>query len=168
MREQALRVAETCSVKIKDNDLPHNRVLIQRTYSERKVVETTKQKKKQWIPLTKKAYEVAVRNSKGRFGEEFLLINPETGRGYLPDYLRRLWRKYSRCPLTLYEAMRHSTITDWAEKGANAYKVQKGARHSDIRTSAKYVHNAMNDILSMMDRDNVIPFPQESNAQDRK
>lgn len=32
------------------------------------------------------------------------------------------------------------------------------ARHGDIRTSQKYVHNAMTDLREIVDRDNVAPL----------
>jgi site-specific recombinase XerD len=53
--------------------------------------------------------------------------------------MRRLWRKYSGVENTCEEAMRHSTLTDLAEMGANAYQIQGIAGHKDIRTSQHYV-----------------------------
>jgi hypothetical protein len=37
------------------------------------------------------------------------------------------------------------------------------ARHSDIRTSQKYVHNAMTDLRNVVNRDNVIPIRSDKN-----
>lgn len=165
MRETALRISECCALKVKDLDLGNSRVLIQRTFSERKIVERTKQRKKNWIPLTDESYEIAERRAHQRFGEDFLFLNPKTGNAYLPDFLRRLWRKHSKIPLTLYESMRHSTISDWANSGANAFTIRDGARHTDIRTSARYVHNAMTDVRAMMNRAKVIHINEKKAEQ---
>jgi len=82
-------------------------------------------------------------------------FNPSTGRGHNPSYLRRLWAEHGLKGLTLCEATRHSTITDWS-KNATAFQVKDIARHSDIQTSQKYVHNAMTDLRNVVNRDNVL------------
>jgi site-specific recombinase XerD len=129
--------------------------LIQRTYSGYELVERTKGKHRKWIPLSRVALEIARTQGKGRFGAEFLFINRNTGKGYKPSFLRDLWKDHGIKEITLYEAMRHSTITDWSEH-ASAFQVKDLARHGDIRTSQKYVHNAMKGLRSIVDRDNVI------------
>jgi integrase len=155
LRETGLRVAEVCALQIRDIDLPGTRALIQRTYSGRLLVERTKGKHRKWIPLSRLALDIAQRNVVSRFGADFLFINPATGRGYKPKYLWKVWTAHGPKGLTLYEASRHSTITDWS-RHANAFQVKDLARHSDIRTSQQYVHNAMTDLKIIVDRDNVI------------
>lgn len=166
-REMGLRVSEVCAVQIRDCDFPSARVLVQRTYSGYDLIETTKGNKGDWIPLSRFALKIALRASKNRFGKEFLFINPSTGRGYKPSYLRRLWAEYGVKGLTLYEATRHSTITDWS-KNATAFQVKDLARHSDIRTSQKYVHNAMTDLRDVVNRDNVISIRSDKNPIEGK
>ena len=155
IRETGLRVSEGCALQIRDIDIPGGRALIQRTYSGYRLVERTKGKHRKWIPLSRRALDIARRHATGRFGVDFLFVNPSTGRGYKPSYLRGLWAVYGVKGLTLYEATRHSTITDWS-KNATAFQVKDLARHGDIRTSEKYVHNAMTDLREIVDRDNVI------------
>jgi hypothetical protein len=87
---------------------------------------------------------------------------PIDSRGYKPSYLRRLWAEYGVKGIKLYEATRHSTITDWS-KNATAFQVKDLARHSDIRTSQKYVHNAMTDLRDVVNRDNVISIRSDKN-----
>ncbi len=157
IRETGLRVSEGCALQVRDIDLSGARALIQRTYSGYRLVEKTKGKHKKWIPLSKRALGIVQKYATGRFGAEFLFINPSTGRGYKPAYLRDLWAVYGITGLKLYEATRHSTITDWS-KNASAFQVKDLARHGDIRTSQKYVHNAMTDLREIVDRDNVRPF----------
>lgn len=167
LRETGLRKAEACALQIRDLDLPGNRALIQRTYSGKRLVERTKGKHRKWIPLSRLAMEIARKRGTGRFGAEFLFLNPSTGRGYKPGYLNDLWTKYGQKGLTLYEATRHSTISDWA-RTANAFQVKDLARHSDIRTSQLYVHNAMKDLKSIVDRDNVIPIRSDKGPIEEK
>ena len=155
IRETGLRVSEGCALQIRDIDIPGGRALIQRTYSGYRLVERTKGKHRKWIPLSRRALDIARRHATGRFGVDFLFVNPSTGRGYKPSYLRGLWAVYGVKGLTLYEATRHSTSTDWS-KNATAFQVKDLARHGDIRTSEKYVHNAMTDLREIVDRDNVI------------
>lgn len=161
-RETGLRVSEVCALQIRDCDLPSSRVLIQRTYSGYDLIETTKGNRDDWIPISRFALTIASRSAKDRFGKDFLFINPSTGRGYKPSYLRRLWGAHGVKGLKLYEATRHSTITDWS-KSATAFQVKDLARHSDIRTSQKYVHNAMTDLRDVVNRDNVISIRSDKN-----
>jgi integrase len=161
IRETGLRVSEGCALQVRDVDLAGVRALIQRTYSGYRLVEKTKGKHRKWIPLSRKAAEIAKKQSIGRFGADFLFINPSTGRGYKPAYLRDLWALHGVKNLTLYEATRHSTITDWSKHGT-AFQIKDLARHGDIRTSQKYVHNAMNDLREIVERDNVIPIRADS------
>ena len=161
IRETGLRVSEGCALQIRDIDIAGGRALIQRTYSGYRLVERTKGKHRKWIPLSRRALDIVRRHATGRFGVDFLFINPSTGRGYKPSYLRGLWAVYGVKGLTLYEATRHSTITDWS-KNATAFQVKDLARHGDIRTSEKYVHNAMTDLREIVDRDNVISLQTDA------
>jgi integrase len=161
-RETGLRVSEVCALQIRDCDIPSSRVLIQRTYSGYDLIETTKGNRGDWIPVSRFALGIASRASQDRFGKDFLFTNPSTGRGYKPSYLRRLWAEHGIKGLKLYEATRHSTITDWS-KNASAFQVKDLARHSDIRTSQKYVHNAMTDLRDVVNRDNVISVRSDKN-----
>lgn len=165
IRETGLRVSEGCALQVRDIDIPGLRALIQRTYSGYRLVEKTKGKHRKWIPLSRRALEIAGKSVTGRFGADFLFINPSTGKGYKPAYLRDLWAIYGIKGLKLYEATRHSTITDWS-KNASAFQVKDLARHGDIRTSQKYVHNAMTDLREIVDRDNVVPL--QSNVLNKK
>jgi integrase len=160
IRETGLRVSEGCAMQVRDLDLAGARALIQRTYSGYDLVERTKGKHRKWIPLSKRAMEIAQKHATGRFGADFLFLNPSTGRGYKPAYLRDLWAIHGIKGLTLYEATRHSTISDWS-RSANAFQIKDLARHGDIRTSQKYVHNAMTDLRGIVDRDNVVLIGQD-------
>jgi integrase len=161
MRETGVRISEACAVQVRDLDLNMGKVLIQRTWSGSKLIETTKQKKKQSVWLSDTAIDIANRNMINKLPNAFLLINPYTKRGYRDEFLRRLWEKNSGINITLYEAMRHSTITDWATMGS-AYDLQKMSRHTDIRTTMKYVHAADKQMTKMANRRaEIIPIVRE-------
>jgi integrase len=155
MRETALRISEGCAVKIKDLDLKNNQVMIQRTYSDNVLSEHTKGRNALWVPLSGIAKEIAGKHAQNRFGEDFLFINPESGRGYRAAALRRYWNVYSGSGVCVHEGIRHSTISDWS-RHANAFQVKELARHSDIKVSQEYVHNALTDLRDIVNRDNVI------------
>jgi integrase len=138
MRETAVRISEACAVMVNDLDVRNSKVLIQRTWSGNKLLETTKGRKKNWMPLSDVAYSAVTRNLQDRIGNNFIFINPATKKGYREEFLRRIWKKFSGTDVTLYESMRHSTIIDWVQF-ANAFDVKKLARHSDIRVTDRYV-----------------------------
>ena len=153
MRETATREGEACAVQVGDLDIVPGRVLIQRTLSGPRIVETTKQKKKQTVPLSQEAKKVVNRNRMNKLPGAFLFINPKTRKRYSVEFLRKLWRQKSGIDITLYEAMRHSTISDWAKRGG-AYEVQMLARHTDQRTTQKYIHEVDDRLLRIVeDRD---------------
>ena len=164
MREAGLRISEGCAVKIKDLDFKANKVLIQRTYSDNVLSEHTKGRNALWVPLSGIAKEIAEKHAQNRFGEDFLFINPESGRGYRSAALRRYWNVYSGSGVCVHEGIRHSTISDWSRR-ANAFQVQELARHSDIRVSQVYVHNAMTDLRDVVNRDNVVEIKKKSENQ---
>lgn len=81
MAETEARVNELCALKIKDIDFKGAVWVAQRAYSGLKLVETTKAKTKVPVVLSDKAWEIAKRHAAGRFADDFLFINPATGRG---------------------------------------------------------------------------------------
>jgi len=77
------------------------------------------------------AYDLAVKHMKDKLPEAFMFINPETGRGYRGEYIRRVWRLLSGTDVTLYEGMRHSFCTQLVEDGASDLEAQELMRHVD-------------------------------------
>ncbi len=129
--------------------------MIQRTLSCGEVRETTKAKNKRPIPLSDHALKIATAATEGRFGQDFVFLNPSTGRGYKTEFLRRLWREYSKAKVTLYEAMRHSFATQIIEGGADLATAQTLLRHADIRSTQVYFHanvTKLSDIVNTRGR----------------
>jgi integrase/recombinase XerD len=153
--ETGLRPGELCALKICDMDLRAGKALIQRTLSCNEIRETTKAKNKRPIPLSDRALFMAKAHSEGRFGQEFLFLNPSTSRGYKTEFLRRLWREHSKSKVTLYEAMRHSFATQIIEGGADLATAQTLLRHADIRSTQAYFHanvNKLQDVVNSRGR----------------
>lgn len=138
MMETGVRPGELCALKIKDLDMKRGAALIQRTWSGSKLRETTKGHNKRWIPLTSRA--LATLDTRGRFGEDWVFINPNTGGEYRPKRLYLLWREHSNTGVDLYAATRHSFCTQVVESGANSMEAQALMRHSDVRTTSRYYH----------------------------
>jgi hypothetical protein len=92
----------------------------------------------------------------------FLFVNPRTKRGYRDEFLRRLWKEYSGCNITLYETRPHSTTTDWSGIGP-AYDVQKLARRTDMGTTMKYVHVVDGRLKKMVNKGEVMPIKKIKN-----
>ncbi len=148
LSETGVRINEVCALKIKDLDLKTGVWIVQRTYSGAKLLETTKARNKKPIPLSEKAWEIVRRYSAGKFGEDFLFINPVTEKGYRYEFLYKLWRKHAGVSVTFYEATRHSFCTQIGESGLNSLQARQLMRHSDVRTTQKYFHG---DIAKLRD-----------------
>lgn len=141
--EEFLRPGETCALRIKDIDFDNHVVIIRRTWSGSTLKENTKSKKWKKKPLTDRAYEIALRNARNRFPEEFLFINPDTKRCYRQKILNNLWKTHSGTNTVHYEGSRHSSITQLAEAGYDITAIKELAGHTDIRTTQKYIHRSL-------------------------
>jgi len=74
--ETGLRPGELCALKVKDLDMRGQQALIQRTWSGSKLRETTKGKTKRFIPLSDRAFQIAVKHIPDKHPEAFLFVNP--------------------------------------------------------------------------------------------
>jgi len=108
LMETGLRPGEACALLCEHIDLRRGEARIERTFSSNKLRETTKQKRKRNIPLSERAYEIAEKNCSGKLQKQYLFVNPNSNRNYLPDTLWRIWRAYSGVNVCLYEGTRHS------------------------------------------------------------
>jgi integrase len=138
--ETGLRPGELCALKAADVDLSGGSLLVQRTYSASELKQTTKGKNKKRIPLSDTALDLARRHLRDKLPEAWLFINPDTGRGYRVEYIRRVWRLHSGVQATLYEATRHSFCTQIVEDGADTRQAQELMRHLDRRSTEAYIH----------------------------
>jgi integrase len=148
--ETGLREGEIAALKVKD--VTDDVLTVQRTYtSGNHLHETTKGKNKDEVPLSDSALGIAQKNSAGKLPEAFLFVNPATGRGYLPQYIYKLWTA-TGSPVTFHEATRHSFCTQIARSGAHPEQMRRLMRHSDIRTTMRYTHMDLTDLRELINR----------------
>jgi len=160
--ETGVRIGEVCAFKIRDLDMRNSMILVQRTRSGNKIVETTKGKNKKWIPMSDIAFEIVKKLIQGHTPEHFIFINPGTKRPYSQEFLRKLWRTHSDVNVTLYEASRHSFCTQIVEGGAKLDEAQQLMRHADIRSTQNYFHGSTKRLKGVVNnRGKVIPFDKK-------
>lgn len=145
-----LREGELAALKVKDVNPETWELTVQRTYSGGNIlVETTKGGHKDIVPLSDTAIEICRRNMHDKLPESFLFINPVTGRGYLPQFIYKLWIA-TQSPVSFHEAGRHSFATQLAKKGATPQQIQFLCRQKDIRTTMRYVHMDLTDLRELV------------------
>lgn len=139
LMEAGLRPAEGCALKI--GDYSKGRILVQRTYSRGILIDTTKGKNKTWRVLSERANELILQAMGNDIdADRFIFINPATGKGYLPEFCRKRWRRHTTVPEDLYAATRHSLGTQLAEQGAPKKYIQEILGHKDGRSTDVYMH----------------------------
>jgi integrase len=152
MKELALRLGEACALMISDLDIPNRMILIGRTFSTGGLY--PKVRKARWLPLSDMALEAAIVASSGRSAEQLLFINPVTGEGYKPSFLRRLYNKYGFSHhLDLHELFRLTTISDWARSNqSSAFAIKELARYSDVHAIQRYYRITIEDLRRLVNR----------------
>jgi integrase len=166
--ETGLRPSELAAVMIGDLDLKARVLWVQRTYSACRLKEATKENSVKPVPLSDKAFEIAVRNSTGRFPGDFLFSNPRMKRGWTYNRLNKYWNRYTRMKVKLNEATRHSFGTQLAEIGASEGQIQDLMRHEDPRSSRVYVHaNVIKYRELVNSRGKVIPIVKSGTSPER-
>ena len=154
MMETGLRTSEACALKVKDLFIEKKYAVIQRTWSGRKIRETTKAKRKKPIPLSSRAAEILERVIMGKFPDSFVF-------NIKPRKLQNAWRKHSGLKISLYEATRHSFCTQLVEMGINTLQAKELMRHSDVRSTEKYFHASITKLGDIVEqRGKVFPLPR--------
>jgi integrase len=140
LMETGLRPGEACSLFCEHIDLRVGTARIESTFTSNRLRKTTKQKRKRDIVMSDRAYEIAKRNLQGKMPKQFLFINPNTNNHYLSDTLWRIWRKYSKADVCLYEGTRHSFGSQLIDNNNDISIVKELMGHSSIKTTEKYMH----------------------------
>lgn len=152
MMETGLRTGEACALKVKDVYIEKRYAVIQRTWSGKKLRETTKARRKKPIPLSSRAMVILKDIMKGKFPED-LIFNMR------PKTLQNAWSKYSGLQISLYEATRHSFCTQIVNMGVNTLQAKELMRHADIRSTEKYFHISVKKLCEIVEhRSKVIQF----------
>jgi integrase len=132
------RVSEILTLRIKDINLDRRTVMIQRTWSGRKIKEAPKTNKARVFPLSDTALEVILRNVQGRIGNSYLFCKPN-GEPYSTIYIDRLWRDHSGFDIPLKDGTRRSWATNMRNAGVPIEAIQKGLGHSSVVTTELYL-----------------------------
>jgi integrase len=167
--ETGLRPNELCALKVLDIDVVNGKALIQRGYSGPQLHDRTKGKNKRWIPLSDRAFTIALKNLRDKVPHSFLFINPNTGHGYTLKSLDNVWRKFTDGSITKNEFMRHSFITQLFEMGASEQQVQALSRHKDKRSLDSYIHmNVMRLKNIVNNRSKIVPIERALNENKKE
>ena len=168
MMKTGLRPDECVAILVKSVDVEQRAVWVERSVSGSTYVETTKNKSKLPIPMNDKALEIAKRNVKGKFPNDFLFVNPTTGRGYSLSMLSKIWRNYCGLDVKLYEATRHSYCTQIVPL-TDPLTAQRLMRHKDRRSTDNYYHaysEILLDVVQRMDG-NVVDLKAEEKGTEK-
>ncbi|MEW6215751.1 MAG: tyrosine-type recombinase/integrase, partial [Nitrospirota bacterium] len=138
--ETGLRPNELCAIKVGDINFSNRIAIIQHGYSGTVFHNNTKGKNKWPIPLSDRAYNIALKNRKDKLPSTFLFTNPKTGKGYPLHTLDIIWARHVGRGITKNEVMRHSFVTHLFEMGLPAEIVQVFSRHRDKSSLRNYVH----------------------------
>lgn len=136
--ETGVRPGELISILCKSVNLRNREVWIERTKSGKEYRETTKEGTKIPIPLSDIAYAIVKRNIEGKSENDFLFVNPTTGRGYTYVFLNKTWRKYVN-EYSIYEATRHSFCSHIVPL-TDPLTAQRLMRHASIVSTNRYYH----------------------------
>ena len=140
LMETGLRPGEACALLCEHIDLRAKAARIDRTFSGSKLRTTTKQKRKRVIPLSERARAICVNHLRDKLPKQYLFVNPNSGKHYIPDTLWRIWDTHAGIEgVTLYEATRHSFGSQLIQNN-DVTLVKELMGHSDIRTTEQYIH----------------------------
>ena len=158
LMETGLRPAEVVVIKTMDIT-PKGTMWVRSTMSGNVEINSTKAGTRVELALSDRALEIARENA----GDVYLFINHNTGQRYTTHYLRTMWRKYSGVACTLYEATRHSFISQIVDSGASVLQTKTVARHSDVKTTQRYYHGDRVTLKDLLDRrGKVIPLNSDA------
>ncbi len=187
--KQGVRPGEACALLWEDVDLAKGFVWIRRTFSARKLKDTTKGKRPRLIPLDPTVYAFLLDYTRETvpFPKNFVFTQ-KNGNHYSDYTLDRAWKKikegflkelsekdFAENPkryslfvklqkgMRLYDATRHSRITQFISQGKSLYLVQEFAGHSDPRITERYVHLAAEKLKQLFDspEGKVIPLKKD-------
>lgn len=156
LMETGLRPGEVCSLLVGHIDVKKRTARIERTYVSGNIIrETTKQKRKRVIPLSDRAFEIALKNVQGKLPIQFLFINSRTKRGYYPKALWYIWKQHSGLEIDLYSATRHSFASQLIQNNDIAV-IKELMGHIDIRTTQRYLHMKITNLSDVVNSRKVI------------
>jgi len=141
LTRQGVRVSEARALKIKDVDSEKGHLVMRRTFSARVLTERTKTRKEDERQINPEILPMMKRLCNRRFPDEFVFVNPRTGRPYGEKTLNAIWNKACAAvgvDLRLYNGSRHSLASQASVAGAPLQAIAGVLGHLDLRSSRKY------------------------------
>lgn len=142
LSRQGVRPGEAIALKWGDIDFKNGILTVKRTMSFRQILERTKTKKIRPRLLHPDILDILLEIPRG-LPNNYIFINPNTGRPYMPDTIQKIWRRAAEdagSDITLYQATRHSVASMAATSGVSIQIIKEVLGHTDIRTTQKYAH----------------------------
>ncbi|MBI3353057.1 MAG: tyrosine-type recombinase/integrase [Nitrospirae bacterium] len=141
---QGVRPGEAAALKVKDISFNPESICITRTFSNRKIRERVKSKIVKLRGINPSLLEMLTGLCEKKFPENFVFVNPRTGRAYTDSALFRIWdtvRKKLGIKVTLYQATRHSLASIASNRGVPLQAIKEVLGHTSISTTMKYAHS---------------------------
>lgn len=146
-----IRPSEVAALDVRHFDLHYGCVKVEFGLDYDRSLKTRKNKKEYVIPLSKHWDSSSIQ---GRFGKEIAFPNSEGGR-YNAHTLNEAWKRYCEkvgVPyVNLYNAMKHTTMTEMARNGASKHQLQSIAGHSSGKSQDKYIALSVESIRHLVD-----------------
>jgi integrase len=144
---QGCRPGEARALRCKDVDLRDMTIAISATFSATVYREKRKGRGAQAavIPIHPEMLDYLKNRVSNNLPEAYIFTNPNTGRFYTENALRRIWENVRvkadiSKSLRLYDATRHSFASQLVNMGSTIYKVSKLLGHTSTKTTEKYAH----------------------------
>ena len=141
-----VRISEACALMWDSIDTDRHCFTIERTFSRRRLVNRTKQKRDHVRYLPDDLIEVLQDIPRG-IHQTFVFINPDGKGHYTTDSLGKLWKQASEKAgvkiLPLKNATRHSWGTQRAVAGFSPEQIADGMGHSNPRMTKNYIGAAV-------------------------
>jgi len=158
MMLSGIRPSEVLLIKVSDINPARKCLTVSRTYSKNTVKDRPKDKQPRTLPLSSKAWEIALRNIGDRIGDVYLF--PKTdGSAWSYSTLRTKWKQYSGYShVCLKDAGRRSWATRMRNAGVNMDAIRQALGHSDTQVTKKYLDDDVEWAREQFDAADVIPL----------
>jgi len=147
----AMRPSEVAALDVRHFDLSYRCVKIAHGLDYDRSIKTRKNKKEYVMPLSKHWDDSCIR---GRFGNEIAFPNKDGGR-YNAHTLNEGWRtacKSAGVPyVNIYNAMKHTGMTEMARNGASTKQLQTIAGQSSAKSQERYIALSVESVRHLVD-----------------
>lgn len=150
---QGCRPGEARALKCKDVNIGNESITVSATFSGNVYREKRKGRnaKAVMIPIHPEILDFMREKVTNNLPEAFVFLNPNTGRPYTENAIRRVWdsiRKKAGISksLRLYDATRHSFASQLVNTGSTLFKVSRLLGHTSSKTTERYAHASLESL----------------------